>query len=403
MRQANQTKVVQYIRNHGPIARVDLQKNLCLSWGTITSICKGLLNRGIIQETGSVSIEYGRHPIQLDLDLHRNYVIGLRLGSHLVQSTLLNVKGQVVDEYDSPVDLLASREEILDCLLATARALLARMSLSVSDVAGIGVASPGAVDFQSGIVHYAPRHPNWRDVHLKDSFQNTFQVPCFVDHTSHCFALSEKLFGYGVDKECFIGILLGSGVSAGIVVNGEVYRGADFFAGEFGHICIDHEGPPCACGNNGCLEVFVSGPAIAKMVSSILEHGETRYRGSADRFSVKGIDIDTVIEAAKEGDDLAQTVFSTMGRFLGVGVANLITLFNPECIILGGALTRASDYFLPSLKSTVKSRAWRASRQNIVVSKLPRGAVIGAASLALEHLFSSGLILSRSACYPRES
>jgi N-acetylglucosamine repressor len=396
MKLNNQLVILRRIRDEGPISRVDLKEKTRLSWGTITTSTKELIGLGIITETGSVTTGVGRRPVELDMNRGNNFVLGLQLGTLLVRSVLVDVKGTVVDELDAPVDARGSSEEILSCLVKRARQMLRRHSVSRGSLAGIGIAAPGAVDFSSGVCLYAPHHPQWKNVPLRRRFEQAFGVPCFVDHTFNCFVVSEKLFGFGRGLDNFICVLLGTGMSAGIVLRGEVYRGADSFAGEFGHTCIDADGPLCACGNNGCIEAYVSGPAIAAMaIDASKGRPESRVVSLAggDREKVTA---ELVARAAREGDPPSLEIYARMGRILGVGVSNLINIFNPQAIILGGGVSKAADLFLPSCLETVKKRAWHASTKDVKVSLLERGEVLGAAAIVLQQLFSTGQIVQRA-------
>ena len=262
---------------------------------------------------------------------------------------------------------------------------------------GVGVAAPGAVEFSTGVCLYAPHHPQLKDAPLKDKFEQAFGVPCYVDHDYNCFVLAEQIFGYGRGLASFICVVLGTGLSAGFVLNGEVYRGAESFAGEFGHTCVDEDGPMCACGNTGCLEALASGSAIASTARRDLpSHPE-----SSLKQMVKGDDAritaETVAVAARQGDLLSRKIYSRMGTVLGVGLSNLINTFNPECIILGGRVSKASDLFLASCMETVRKRAWYASAKDVKVSRLQRGEALGAAALVLQQIFSTGQVVRRSA------
>ena len=395
MKLNNQLRVLRAIRDSGPISRVDLQARTKLSWGTITSSIKELLARRIVVETGSVTTGIGRRPVELDLNTRRNYVLGLHLGGSLVRTVLVDVKGAVVDAHEVQVDAGGTQREILSTMLKATRGILRRCSLEPSSLAGIGIAAPGAVDYRTGVCLYAPHHPRWRDVPLRDRFEAAFAVPCFVDHVSNCYVLSEKLFGHGRGLSNFICVLLGTGVSAGIVIGGEVYRGADCFSGEFGHTCIDRDGPACACGNNGCVEAYASGPAIAaaaRKAVSVKRKGLILSLAGGDPSRISG---ETLSLAAEGGDPLALQIFERMGSCLGVGVSNLINLFNPECIILGGAVTRASRFFMPSLTTVVAQRAWHASTKELKISHLERGAERGAAALVLQEILSTGAVLAK--------
>ena len=391
IKRKNRLAILLRIRENGPLSRVALKKWTRLSWGTVTSSIRELLGKGILTETGSVASGLGRRPVEIDLNTAKNQVLGIHLGGSLVRAVLVDVKGAVVDSQELSLRTNGSSHEILGRMLKVARELLKRRSLQPRSLGGIGIAAPGAVDFQSGVCLYAPHHPNLIDVPLRETFEQAFGIPCFVDHVSNCYALSEKLFGLGKGLDNFICVLLGTGVSAGIVIGGEVYRGIECFSGEFGHTCINENGPLCVCGNKGCIEAYASGPAIAR---AALEMGSP----SDSVLALAGgdptrITAETLCRAAALKDARAVRVFRRMGVHLGVGISNLINVFNPQCIILGGAVSRASSHFLPSLLRTISTRAWHASTKDVRVSTLESGAECGAAAMVLQQLFTTGRIL----------
>jgi predicted NBD/HSP70 family sugar kinase len=397
MKLKNQLAILRSIREDGPISRVDIKEKTRLSWGTVTTCTKELLDRGVVTEIGAVTTGVGRRPVELDLNRSDNFVLGLQLGSLLVRAVLMNVKGRVVDELEGPVDARGTSREILACLLDTGRRILRRHSISRSLLAGVGIAAPGAVDFSTGVCLYAPHHPHLKDVPLKRKFELAFGVPCFVDHDFNCFVLSEQLFGFGKGIENFICVLVGNGLAAGIVLHGEVYRGADSLAGEFGHTCIDLDGPVCACGNRGCIEALASGSAIAASAVRELPANPGSAILTAAHGDVSRITAETVAAAARHGDFLAREIYARMGTVLGVGISNLINTFNPRCIILGGRVSKASELFFPSCMEAVRRHAWYASTKDVKVSHLERGEVLGAAALVLQQIFTTGQIVKRAA------
>ena len=396
MKLNNQLIVLRQVWERGPISRVELQRRTKLSWGTITSAIKELLAHGVIEELGTVATGVGRRPVKLDLNTRRNYVLGLDMGTQAVRSVLVDLKGRVLDQRQAALDPASPRAALLSALLGAARKMVEANRLDEGSLAGIGIAAPGAVDYRRGIGRYAPHHPNWREVPLKARFEKQFGVPCFVDHVSNCFALSEKLFGLGRELDSFICVLLGSGVSAGIVIHGQVYRGAENFSGEFGHTIIDPNGPPCACGSRGCLEVYASGLALARIGA------EAARRASGHRLlKLAGGDAGQVtgellFEAARQGDRQALAAFRRMGTLLGVGVSNLINLFNPERVILGGQVSKASELFMPALQEALKQHAWHGSSRDVRISRLENGPLLGAVAIVLQELFSLGHILRRA-------
>lgn len=396
MKLRNRLVILRCVRYEGPISRVDLQEKTRLSWGTISASTRELLDSGILTEIGAVTTDMGRRPIELDLNRADNYVLGLQLGSALVRSVLMDIKGSVVAELDVPVNAAGSSDEILRCLTDAGNRLLRQQGVRRSSLMGIGVAVPGAVDFSTGISLYAPQHPNWKNVALKDRFERTFGVPCYVDHSFNCFALSEQLFGLGKGLQNYICVLVGTGVAAGIVLGGEVYRGANGLAGEFGHTCIEENGLLCACGNRGCIEAYISGPALAAAAAKELEAKGAGVPPLAAMNDGSGITAEKLFLAARQGNPVALNVFERMGTVLGIGISNLINIFNPQTVILGGFVCQASEFFLPSCMEAVRKKAWHASPKDVKVSQLLRGAVRGAGALVLQQLFVTGRIVDRA-------
>ena len=396
MKLSNVLLILRTIHAAGPISRVNLQKKTELSWGTITSSTKELLHKKIVREIGSVNTGVGRRPVELDMNTERNQIVGLRLGSTNIRAVLLDVKGSIVRKSKEFVDAEATKDIILGQLFAAVEKLLQSEGLNYEDIAGIGIAAPGALDAHSGVCLYAPHHPNWKNVSLKRMFEEKFNTPCFVDHVSNCSALGEMWFGEGQGIKNYLCVLLGTGISTGIIINGEVYRGVNCASGEFGHTCIVPQGPECACGRRGCLETYASGPALAKMAIEIAQTSDNFIINSLVDGKLEKITAETVFQAADRGDADALKIFEKMGYYLGIGISNLINLFNPERIILSGQVARAGKFFLPSFQNTIEEHAWHISQKNIEVSNLENGAVLGAAGVVLQEIYNNKLLYTQS-------
>lgn len=392
MKRNNQLMILRKIRALGPVSRVRLQRETTLSWGTITAAIKELIEKNIIREVGSVSTGVGRRPVEIDMNTGDNFVVGLRLGSSYVRAIVLDVKGSAVAEYREFVDHTGSREYILKQLFDGVDKILGNAHIALHRVAGIGIAAPGALDADSGVCLYAPHHPNWKNVPLKQQFEQRFGIPCFVDHVNNCSALGQMWFGLGKGIKSFLCVLLGTGISAGIMIDGEVYRGVDCAAGEFGHMCIDPTGPCCACGGKGCLEVYASGPAIARMGREYARNNPESKISALAGGSPRKISAETVFIAAVEGDREAIRIFERMGFYLGIGISNLINLFNPERIILCGRVSQAYPFFQAALKRTIAERAWHISKKEIRVSTTANSGVLGAAGTVLQEIYGNSLL-----------
>ncbi len=395
--------IMRAIHDLGPVTRIEIQHKTKLSWGTITTLTKELLDRDIVSEIGSVNTGVGRRPVEIDMNVKKNFTLGLRLGSVSIRSVLMDIKGRPVLEDSIDINAEARKETLIKQLLMLTRRTIEKAALAPEKLAGIGIAAPGAVDFATGLCLYAPHHPHWKNVQLKAIFESEFGVPCFVDHVSNCFALSELLFGFGRGFENFITILLGTGISAGIVINGRIYRGANCASGEFGHIKIESGGLTCVCGNRGCLEAYASGPALARQGRLAAAKSKNSMILSLADSAADNISAKTLFLAAREGDGDARRIFKDMGEKLGIGLSNLINLFNPDCVILGGRIAQSHEFFFPDLMRTVNEQAWHASVKHIEISRQENGPVHGAAAIVLQEIYNSGFILNKRDIRPAVS
>jgi predicted NBD/HSP70 family sugar kinase len=334
-------------------------------------------------------------PVDVELNRRNNFVVGLRLGETSLRSVVLDITGDVVGEHRVGAEPSESLPHLLSGLYDLFDLTIRGNSLDPSRIAGIGFTAPGVVDSDEGICRYAPHHPHWRDVPVRKLFEERYGLPCFAEHNSNCSALAQKWFGEGKPFNNFLCVSIGHGIGIGIIIGSKVYRGADFSAGEFGHTMLDPNGDICACGKRGCLELFASGIAIAR-AGALAARGDAGSRirslagGKPDHVTAEVVHL-----AAQQGDPTAREIFQKMGRVLGIGIGNLITLLNPQSVIISGGVSRAFDYFGPSLLDGVKEAAWAFSRTDIRVSTISDPAVLGAAGIVLEEIYNGGLLFNR--------
>ncbi len=203
-------------------------------------------------------------------------------------------------------------------------------------------------------------------------------------------------FGLGKGMKNFLCVLLGTGISTGIILNGEVYRGVNCESGEFGHTCIDPSGPVCICGGRGCLEAYASGLALAKLGRNTAQDRKDSMIMALADGNGENITAETVYNAASRGDADALSIFRKMGHYLGIGVSNLINLFNPECTILCGRVSKASRFFMPALLKVIDKHAWHISKKEINISNLTNGAVLGAAGIVLQEIYNNNFLFTQS-------
>lgn len=245
--------------------------------------------------------------------------------------------------------------------------------------AGIGIGSPGPLDRRTGTVISTP-NLGWRNFPLRDLIQNAVGLPATLDNDANAATYGEWWMGAGRGVDTLVGITLGTGIGGGIVLNGELYHGAADAAAEIGHMTIDSTGRKCKCGNYGCLEAYASGPAIAARAIEGLETGVASLLPEL-AGDPQNISAETVFEAVVQGDPYATEVMHDTAKFLGVGLANLINLLNPQLVVIAGGVTRAGDHLFEPLRAEVRRRAFRVAEQScrIVPAALEgRAGVVGA-------------------------
>jgi glucokinase len=224
---------------------------------------------------------------------------------------------------------------------------------------------------------------------LREFFQDKLSLPIAIENDANAFTLGEGWKGAARGSLHYCGITLGTGVGGGIVIKGEILRGAEGLGGEVGHMVLNPKGPLCGCGGRGCLEVYASGSGIRRMAWEAVEKGkgeEILKKGGGD---IKKVTSEDVFKAATGGDQTALKIFSEMGHYLGLGLVNLINLFNPEKIVIGGKVSGAWDYFIESAKAIVQQRGMRGQREKVEIVRAECGddaGILGAAYVALKEI-----------------
>ena len=259
-----------------------------------------------------------------------------------------------------------------------------------SDFIGIGVGAPGPLDRERGIVLVAP-NLGWKDFPLIDRIRDRLHLPCTLDNDANCATYGEWWQGAAKGGRNVIGLTIGTGIGGGLILDGALFHGSSDMAGEIGHTTIDLNGRHCKCGNYGCLEAYASGPAIATRAREVLVREESESMiPSLVKGKLESITAQTVYDAAKAGDQVANEIVRDTARYLGAGIANLLNTFNPDIVVVAGGVTAAGDALFVPLRAEVRRRAFMPAVKavRIVPGMLPGTAgVVGAvASFKQQHL-----------------
>jgi glucokinase-like ROK family protein len=308
----------------------------------------------------------------------RRVAIAVDLGGTNLRAAVVDTAGQVLVRHQVPTPA-GGAAEILEAMTLLAQRARADAEARRADVAGIGVSTGGRVDAYRGVVlESTSLLAGWGDVPLAGLLQQRTGLAVRVDNDGHCAALGERHFGRGRDVRHFLTIVAGTGIGGGIVLDGQLWRGARNAAGEIGHIVIDPDGPPCTCGSRGCVEALASGSGIAARARALVASGDLSLEAG-------DVTAEAVGRAAAAGHAAAAALIAEAGRALGTAIASLLNALNPERVILGGPVTRLGDAYLAPLRAAMTERAMPTARASaeLVLSDLDDAALTGAAALVL--------------------
>lgn len=309
-------------------------------------------------------------------------VIGVDLGGTNLRTAILSPDGSILDRHKEATHAADGWEKVVARLIENIKQQRAVAVRQGFDVAAVGVGAPGVIQADKGIVVKSPNFPDWNNLPLKDQLEKALGTPVFLENDANAAALGEQWRGAGRGIRSMILLTLGTGVGGGIILDNKIWHGADGMAGEIGHMTLIPDGRPCTCGNTGCLEMYSSARGI---VQSFLEAQGKEANGISD--GLKQISSEQVYEAAGAGNEIAVRVMKDMGRMLGIGIASLINIFNPERIVIGGGVKDAWPLFIGSTREEIMKRAFAvpAQRTEIVPSQLGDDAgMVGAAAVAFD-------------------
>jgi glucokinase-like ROK family protein len=388
----NLQAILRILLHSGPTSRVRIAHLTNLSTTTITNLVTELMEQGIVSEDGpepSQSGSVGRPRIPLRLVPSARHAIGIHIGVGNIRVAVADLFGSL--QYYGELSHAPNdpAEGVLERVAHMIQAAVAEAGVSRERLVGVGVGASGLVDPRNGVNVLAP-NLNWRDLPLRDILAHRLELPVVVDNNVRAMALGEAMFGAGQDVNTLAFVYARVGVGAGFVVGGSLYRGSLAGAGEIGHTTIvPVGGVPCRCGNTGCLETLVSEPAIVRLAQGLA----ARQPGSilaARLADASRPAIEQVFEAARTGDPDTQALLQERAHYMGIALANLVNVINPDMIIMGGLFAAGHDLLLPKVEETMRQRAFANLGQGVALRVTTFGrkvGVVGAAALALDTFF----------------
>ena len=388
-RQHNHRLVLRTVYDFGPISRAEVARSTGLTRTTVSDVVGDLLGDGMVEEVGRGPSSGGKAPILLSIVGDARHVIGLDLGEGTFAGALVNLRGEIKRVVELPVDG-RNGEDALAIVFRLVDELIAE---AASPPLGIGVGTPGLVDTRTGTILWAV-NLDWQDLPLGGLLSERYGLPVNVANDSQAAALAEYTFGAdGRRLPNLITIKVGRGIGAGLVLNGSLFQGDGFGAGEIGHVAVVDDGAACRCGRFGCLETVASSNAIAARAAALADemHTPLAARGSPDDLA-----LDDVIRAFEAGDPAARTAALEAARYLGQAIAGLIGALNIGRIVLDGPVTAFGDEWLATIADEARRRSLGLLSRDteIAVGSLaPNVVVLGASALLITR--ELGLSLAR--------
>ncbi|RKP48817.1 ROK family transcriptional regulator [Cohnella endophytica] len=377
IKRINTAIVLESILRNAPLSRAQISEQSGLNKATVSSLVQDLIDGSLVREIGTGQSSGGRKPVMLDFVSSSGYAIGIDLGVNYIRGVLADLRGNVVAERTSSLRLGDAGGEAgvsiaVDQLCGCIESLMTEAPASAYGIVGIGVGVPGLVD-DGGTLLLAP-NLKWRDVPLQRILTDKFSLPVTIDNEANMGALGEQKYGAGRSIGNIIYVSVGIGIGTGLILNKSLYKGASGFSGEMGHLSVEAHGKSCTCGNRGCWEMYASEQALLEQASPL-------------GFD----DLESLLAAAGEGRADVLELFAGIGEYLGIGIANIVNVFNPDAVVIGNRMSQARPWLEDVLRRTVVQRAlgFHLRKVQLLFAELgERSTMMGAAEMAIEGFFA---------------
>jgi glucokinase-like ROK family protein len=355
MNKMNKVQVLNIIHDHNTISRADIVKITGLTPPTVSRIVEQLINEdSLVKYLGFGNSNGGRPPVILEFRGNDNYVIGIDLGATLIRGALADFNNNLQMEIQVSTELEKGYDSILDKVADVIKRLMNRKDLDRSKVRGVGIGIAGLVNIKKGMIDFSPDF-GWEAVNFRESLSKRIDLPFIFDNSTRLMALGELNYGLGKDYRNFTVINIGYGIASGIVIDGKTVYGSQGRAGEFGHIKVDPDSRiQCKCGAFGCLEALASGRHIAALGKALFAEGKSKILSDLCKNDPNLIDAKLVFEAAGKGDKNTNEILEKVANYLGIGIASLVNLLDPEVIFMGGGVSSNGDIFFKPLEKAIK-------------------------------------------------
>ncbi|NJD60944.1 MAG: ROK family protein [Anaerolineae bacterium] len=384
--------LVDLIRRHGEFSKADLVSFTDYSRTKITTCISSLLEQRILVANHYTEFTGGRRSKKFSLNGNFGLVAGVDIGATSIDLGIADFSGRLLVRYSEPASVREGPIRILARVCSLLEKLTQENGSDSARLNGIGIGVPGPVDFSVGTLVSPPIMPGWDRYPIIQTVQQWFpQANVVVDNDVNLMALGEIYQGAGRETDNLIFIKIGTGIGAGIICEGKIYRGASGCAGDIGHICVDKNGPVCHCGNRGCLEAVAGGPAIADRAIAAVQAGSSLILQKYYETNGNTLRAEDVGNASGEGDAMATHIIRESGQAIGDVLAGMVNFYNPGMIVIGGGVSHLGDLLLSSIRQTVLRRSLPLATRDLLIVFTEIGTdagVIGAINLAMDNIFA---------------
>jgi len=379
---------LELVRTRGLVSKSELSRLTDLKFPVVSEMTDELVEEGLVEENGLGPSTGGRRPVLFGLRADARCAIGLNVGPRTLTAVITDLNASVLSRIEEPSEMAKGPETLFARVRETLQRLFDGLAGMQGKILGIGLALPGPILDSRGASFSPPSYPGWGELRVGELLEAEVDLPVLLDNDANAAALGEHLYGAGREAKDMFYLNADRGVGGAVILNGFLHRGTQGGAGAIGHCVVDLEGPQCGCGRYGCLEAFAGRVAIARRAARALKLAGGRELAGKAPDEITSQD---VIAAGLVGDSLAKDVLRETGRYLGLGIANAVNLYDPELVVVGGSTLQAGDLILEPAIETARRRAMTgmAEEVRIVQGKLGEDAgALGAAALVLRGLFA---------------
>ncbi len=388
IREINLSIILNALRDRSPLSRAALAVTTGLNKTTVSSLVQQLIDVNLVTESGIGKNITGRPGILLRLNAQAGGMIGVEIGVDFVSVILTDFAAHIVWRHQERTDRRDSQTVILQHALKHIKSALLHAQRLGLEIFGIAMGVPGLVDTQTGTLLYAP-NLGWENVPLRRILQDRFDVPVMVDNEATMAAFGESYFGVARGSRNVLYVSAGVGIGGGLVLDGRIYPGSTGFAGEVGHMILEVDGPLCRCGNHGCWETLAAQSSVFRRVHEALAAGAHSSLARFNNGKRESLTIPMIVHAARDGDPVAVQALTETGKYIGIGLANLINALNPEMVVFGGILSLAQEFLMPVIQDTIRAYTlrWSSRSAQIVVAAYGSDAcVMGAVAMIYDQI-----------------